>query len=682
MIHNVNIPEMTYHHSKRCTVRQRRLAFTLVEMLVAMTVTLLMMAALARAFAFVGEQVRDSRANLGLSNDLRDLTTRLKDELSRCTVKLTPNMGEPDQPGYFLYSEGPVTDATSSLFRAALDAENNIDLPDSRYGDFDDYIAFTAVAPPNSWFTGKVPRYVLDQKRAQLTGGSYTMPSPAIDAFEPVMIRSKYAEIIYFASPEYSGGSSSSGTTNAPNDPQYIDVDGDSTLAGGSGGQNGLPDRIKIHRRVLLIRPDLNLANGTLPVQQLAYGSGSDVVNFLQPDAWPTETASNLNPGVTTTDAWLYGMAGVHQQCDLSVRRVLNSTGGFTNRCAANSLTDLAQPHNRFAHVRVPAKVIAGSGTVDYPTSMPVVAFGSVATILESQTIGGSPTRLAPPRAFSAGTVVTPTLMSGFLRPEFVLGQDAIHKDSPNDVWGVERIGEDVLVNNALSFDVKIYDPEVVSFTTTNNLVVGPNDAGYREALIEAVSNTSQSVARGELRGGYVDIAYPVLAGGSLRGWQARRLDRLQGADSSAIGTASSYLVTPFSGVVNYTGTANNRDAYATSLYKSGRLVVNSGNISLFQPAFDTYTSRYETDGLPQGSLTGTNRGTLWALLSASNANTTDLGSNGIDDGGGTGVDDALESETLPPFTTAAESIEVSVRLINPSTRLMRQMSVIHSDTQ
>ncbi len=40
-------------------------------------------------------------------------------------------------------------------------------------------------------------------------------------AFEPVVIKSKYAEIIYFASPEYV--ESTLGTAT----PQYIDVDGD-----------------------------------------------------------------------------------------------------------------------------------------------------------------------------------------------------------------------------------------------------------------------------------------------------------------------------------------------------------------------------------------------------------------------------------------------------------------------
>ena len=137
--------------------------FTLVEMLVAMALTLLMMAALARGFAFVGERVRDSRSNVELSSKLRDVTTRLKDELERCTVTLQPNDGRVDQAGYFMYYEGPLTDATSSLF-SVRGFGADTELPDSKYGDLDDYIAFTAVAPPDTWFTGKVPRFILEEK--------------------------------------------------------------------------------------------------------------------------------------------------------------------------------------------------------------------------------------------------------------------------------------------------------------------------------------------------------------------------------------------------------------------------------------------------------------------------------------------------------------------------------------
>ncbi len=161
-------------NSKQASFNNERFrrAFTLVEMLIAMALTLLMMAAIARSFAFVGERIRESRADLEMSSELLDVTTRLQDELNRCTVSLDPLSTREGQAGYFEYYEGPLTDATSSIFRVTgTDAAPG--LPDSRFGDMDDYLAFTAIAPPGSWFTGKVPRYLLDQK--SISG--YTLPA-------------------------------------------------------------------------------------------------------------------------------------------------------------------------------------------------------------------------------------------------------------------------------------------------------------------------------------------------------------------------------------------------------------------------------------------------------------------------------------------------------------------------
>ncbi|MEZ6089740.1 MAG: hypothetical protein R3C05_17275 [Pirellulaceae bacterium] len=39
---------------------------------------------------------------------------------------------------------------------------NDSSYQDSKYGDVDDYIAFTAEAPGDSWFTGKVPAFYVD----------------------------------------------------------------------------------------------------------------------------------------------------------------------------------------------------------------------------------------------------------------------------------------------------------------------------------------------------------------------------------------------------------------------------------------------------------------------------------------------------------------------------------------
>ncbi|EMB16883.1 prepilin-type N-terminal cleavage/methylation domain-containing protein [Rhodopirellula europaea] len=660
-----------------------RRGFTLVEMLIAMTVTLLMMAAVARAFAFVGARIRESRGNVQLANELRDITTRLNDETTRCTVSLTPTTGGPDPSGYFMYYEGPVTDATSSLFRASIDADGNVDIPDSRYGDFDDYLAFTAIAPKGSWFSGKVPRYILDQRAADLAGTTYSIPADDpgtanIDEsqvpFEPVMIRSRYAEIVYFASPEY--------PNVAADDAEYlryVDVDGDTDLGSGTATENGLPDRMKIHRRVLLIRPDLNLSTGVLPIQSRSVGSVS--VPFMRADNWPDATTTTVRSTAPVASGWAYGMAGVHQQCDLSVRRRFDSLGNPTANVAANSLTDLSVPHNRFAHVRVPNSVLTGSGG-NAPTSMPVLALTGPATVLNMLNLDTSTPRLAPPLSSAgAAPVVTPSRLCGFLRREFVLGDNNTHLN-PGIGWGPDRRGEDVVVNNALSFDVKVFDPEVSYFETDDNLVVGPNDPGYREALLDAIADGDASV----LNGGFVDLCYPVLAGGSLRGWQARYLDRVNTTTGSTIAASNTALFTPFSGLESFSNAAQ---SYSNPLYRSGRLLTSGANtISLFQPAFDTYTSWYEKDGIRQRRVSDTAEGTRWTTTIGA---TADLGTDGMEGMGiyeagavsvigRFGADDMGERETLPPFLATPEAIRISVRLENPTTRQMRQASVTVRD--
>lgn len=652
--------------------------FTLVEMLVAMAVTLLMMAALARGFNYVGQQVKDSRADVDLSSQLRDVTALLSDELKRCTVTLQPAETGREPNGYFTYYEGPVTDVTSSLFRARTDASGDLQLDDARFGDFDDYIAFTAVADGDNWFYGKVPRYLLDAKTADLTGVAYPSSAFAADRTTPVVIRSKYAEIVYFVSPEYDRSDINAYVA----DPTAVDGDGidgvDAALANGSI-PNGIPDRMNLHRRVLLIRPDLNLSSGVLP-SRLENG-----VNFMTADNWPSGTTgtATLTPaglaGTSPANAWRFGMAGVHQQCDLSIRRVLNASGLPTTAVAANTLQDLSQPQNRFGHVRVPGNLLAGGGGAS-PTSMPVLALGPPASILSSNTLSGG-LRLAPPLSPDVGPVVTPNDLSGFLRPEFVLGQDATHIDVVSDGWGQERAGEDVALSGILGFDIQIFDSEASFITTSNGLALGPSDAGYREAINELVANPMIE----RTLGGFVDLAYPLLAGGSLRGWQQRPLDRRSTANIAEFTSvsSSSVLLTQFSGVVNYTATnVPALTSYQPGLMRSGRAYIEGSgtqNVRLFQPTFDTFTNFFETDGFLQSNRSGL--GTVWTTtITNSGSVTVDAGSDGLDNDGIFGPDDLGESETTPPFPLRPEAIRISVRLEDRSTRQVRQASIVHRD--
>lgn len=594
----------------------RRPAFTLVEMLIAMTVTLLLMAALGRGFNFIGETIRDSRTQVEVTSQLRSVTSRLQTELAACTVPLQPCLSGQSPTGYFLYHEGPLTDATSSLFLAQTDDSGAVVTPYSRYGDFDDYLAFTAVAPDNHWFSGIIPRFILDQKTAAQNGVAYNPSNFSGSPVDPVVIRSRYAEIVYFASPEYAA------------DGTMIDIDG-----------AGLPTNIRLHRRVLLIRPDLNVG-GLIPSRTV-----DGTAYLAAPLQWDT------------------GMAAAHQQCDLSLRRVYVD-GGATTNVAANSLTDLANPSNRFAHVRAPADAIGYGGTPE--SSMPMLALTPPVPLIQSAIAS----EMAPP-SVTTGSVGTPIRHSGFLRREFVLGNLDV---------GAARLGEDVVATGVLGFDIKIYDRKAPIITTNAGQTVRSSDPGFREAL--------RNYTVTPLRGDYVDLMYPVLAGGPTRGWQPRLIHSLSASPDAALPAASlDLLQTEFSGVAQFTN--DPRTAYQESLYRSGKIIVDGSNaISLFQPVFDTYTTAFERDGFFQGHLSsygGDGKGTKWLTVDpTADDDPIDRGADGINYSSTAilGADNFFERETCPPFLQRPESIQISIRLEHSGNRQVHQMSVVHRDNR
>lgn len=633
-----------------------RLGFTLVEMLIAMAVTLLLMAALGKGFAYVGENIRDSRTQVALANDLRDITNRLQTELTSSTAGLKVSTSVYEPAGYTMYYEGPVTDATSSLFLPVDDPSNPT--PASRYGDFDDYLAFTAVATGDSWFTGKVPRFILDQK---VQGAGYT---PGANALDPVVIKSKYAEIVYFVSPEYEDNTMIVPDDAAPVPLRYVDVD-----------QDGIPDKIKLHKRVLLIRPDLNItpANSFPRITPQPITRNGEVVNYLQPDTWPigsNATLTNIAAGGVNTaaNAWLFGMAAVHQQCDLSLRRVYVN-GEPQAFVAANSLEDLAKPHNRFAHVRVPGNFVGISGEF---TSMPILALGNALTVF-NRTSNADSTIFAPPSG-AGNPVVTPQRWSGFLRPEFVLGYDRVHRSHAREAWGANRRGEDVVATDLLAFDVKVYDRQVPMITTARTpsggtrQVVTPSEPGYREAFRALINGNAEFI-----NGGFVDLMHPVLAGGSMRGWQARRFDpqATTPLDPAIPATQLLRFQGQFGGVQTF-GTPTT--AYPANFYRSGKILVAGNQIGLFQPTWDTFTSHYETDGLEQ-SRAGT-AGTAGSRWRRTGTATPDRFSDGLSG------DLSNSSDSAPPFQQNPESIQISIRLENVPNRAIKQLSVVYRDAK
>ena len=118
-------------------VRFRRTGFTLVEILVATTLALLLMGAVAVMFGRVAESITDSRSMLEAADRLRLAQTRLQMDLAGITATVSPPLKPENNEGYFEYIEGPAF--TNSLIAVNSDTGGN----DQTVGDFDDILMFT-----------------------------------------------------------------------------------------------------------------------------------------------------------------------------------------------------------------------------------------------------------------------------------------------------------------------------------------------------------------------------------------------------------------------------------------------------------------------------------------------------------------------------------------------------------
>jgi hypothetical protein len=119
-------------------------------MLVAMTVTLILVFALSQTFAVIGEAVAKGRAVIELSGRVRAVANRLQADLDGLTCPVRPWIDGPSGLGYFEYVEGGLHDTSSW-------ASNDLG---KILGDVDDILMFTARSPDVP-FVGRIEKSVL-----------------------------------------------------------------------------------------------------------------------------------------------------------------------------------------------------------------------------------------------------------------------------------------------------------------------------------------------------------------------------------------------------------------------------------------------------------------------------------------------------------------------------------------
>jgi prepilin-type N-terminal cleavage/methylation domain-containing protein len=191
------------------------------------------------------------------------------------------------------------------------------------------------------------------------------------------------------------------------------------------------------------------------------------------------------------------------------------------------------------------------------------------------------------------------------------------------EVSGSGRTGEDVVLTNVLGFDVQVWDQDApLKKLPNHDKILTPSDPPYggQQAVDYPPTNT--------VRGGYVDL-------GMFNGR---------------------------SGFSNATG-----QTFRNAPHRKSGL-----NLSQVGYTYDTWSFHYEHDGVRQQTA---------QFSTGVNNNTVDAGTNGIDDNPmqSPGIDDISERETMPPYPLPLRGVRVTIRVYEPSSRQVREVTLVES---
>jgi type II secretory pathway pseudopilin PulG len=705
--------------------------FTLVEMLVGMAITLVMMAAVVTLFANVSNSVRNRRATIEMSSQLRQVRNVLQQDLQGATCPGLTWQRPESNHGYIEIIEGQHREGFASLLIDAQPNETNANdrnwpptvenpeidhtqsfLPASNLpfadegwvtdggglGDHDDTLMLTT-RNEHEPFIGRVPINVRPNTDGALTNG--------FAEWDYSTVESTLAEVVWFA----------------VENPGYTDDPETGTSDPSAETFFGEPGMRTIYRRALLIAPWLN------PYRVVrADGSFNDTFTF-------NGGTFQARPGLVRVlqneieredvDRALAALVAFQERYDLSVRLEFdpNLHGGQGRWVIlANTLGDLTKRENRYEHYSF--RPGNQGGTRDFPFAAASMGSGyagsnpSVVSTPDVESPAGFEANANPEgEAFlqSAGTiqdfVAAYALRVPFPDPSgmprnnyrwrpftFVSEPDsdtlATARAMLNDEGQVVRIvhglvplsgerrGEDVMMTSVLAFDLRVYDPGAPLFATRQipgdansplDIVLTPSDPGWRGAYLH--DDNMKPNRTGQLGSG--SGTFPYVGQGAY-------VDMGYGYDGRD--TAGPLLPIPdFNYHLNFLSSAP-----AWFFAPRGLMGVYENLLAPGYTVYDTWSFHYENNGLNEdndGVL-----GSAWSSPPAAAAILSiDEGTNGVDDFGHyanstpppvtvsvirLGVDDVGERETVPPYDKPLRGVQVLIRSYEADSRSIRQVRV------
>ena len=468
----MNRPDLIRFQPRRLC-RSRRGGFTLIEVLVAVTLTLVMMAAVVQIFAVVGKSINNSRSTLEMSERIRAVASRLKLDLEGVTADMTPP-GRPEEgKGYFEYIEGPIGPVDPTL----LPPGNNTDEPgnpiDSTVGDRDDILQFTTRSRGEPF----VGRGLVICDLGTLWGRGLLGPC---DRYTTIA-KSQVAEVSWFLR----------GTT--------------------------------LYRRVLLVSPsfDADIRTGSPDTREAEVPSKGIYLSQYRSDAGRVMGYyNNYDLSVHWDDnANRVGITG----------GVPDLSGG-AGRVVCNTLADLTRRECRYAHPpkwNFPYALHDSVGwrQLGLPTlqecshwAWPFPIDGTTPTlnnVISDGTLFDAWVNQYPLNDVNkeTGAASPPATLANPVPPNGVgwpLRTPSLPTETDAPRYIGPRVAEDVILTNVLSFDVKAWDPEAPIFLQTvgtNTFSVAPGDTQYPSTLHLYNSGGGGAPVIAS-RGAYADLGY------------------------------------------------------------------------------------------------------------------------------------------------------------------------------
>lgn len=708
-----------------------RSGLTLVEMLVAMAIALLMMAAVVTVFANISASTSKRRATIEMSGQLRSVAEQLSRDLEGATCPAIPWQKPDSAHGYIELIEGVYNDAMPSPWlwdsndndvnegnpagspdpigdgeaqldlslsflpgsnlkdsNTPLDEEgrglslgNNEDLDEAiktdgrGLGDGDDVLMLTTRNEVDK-FIGRIPA------RSGFTPANSQFPDWQFETLE-----SSLAEVIWYA---------------IENPPENL-----TTFTFGEPGFR------TIYRRALIIAPWLDY-------QILVDAGGRRVTT---------------GPGVVRVlidridknhlDQALACLISFQEIYDLSVRLEWDPLMPSSDNLGrwvlkANSLADLTKRENRYGHHgyyfdpnnptrSYPfAAVSNGDGYANndsvqfafdpeftgYRTSVlranqdaefDVILSGNSAVLYEPDSNDSLSDIISEDRRYPVRPFTFIENATGLpATPRALLNADGnvVHVRNGFVPLAGSRQGEDIMMTDALAFDLRVYDPGAPVYGFYPNgfdsgdssqepalYLTEPGDTSWAVAFEEDLNDTEGLVGdlnllvnnnnptfRWERNGSYVDLGYG-LTFLDANGLVPNRFNRilLGGTPVQAPEAVADELAYFVEGEIRATFDGADADTFPDAL-------------TVGVAVYDTWSWHYENNGLDEDG----------------NA-IADQATNGFDDfeilsgQKSGGIDDAGERETRPPYDQALRGLQVKLRVYERDSRQIRETTVKES---